>query len=112
MFTSGLIGHAHCRLITLVLALRHLIENHSIMFPKSNPFYANRSTYFIGHIVLLVAIVFVRGGQLKPSHETKATEGEMTSQQAKGSVKVENHKDISVTHVANNNALYRLNRNA
>jgi len=80
-----------------------------LRFDFSLTFY--RSTYFIGHILLIGAIVLTPGGKSKPSHEAKAAEVTMTTQLSSGSVKMENHRDISVSRVANNNALYRLNRN-
>lgn len=71
-----------------------------------------RSTYFVGHILLIGAIIFIRGGKPKPSHEAKAANSGMTSQLSSGRAQTESQKDISATRVANNNALYRLNRDA
>lgn len=67
-----------------------------------------RSTYFIGHILLLLPIIFVHGTP-KPSHDAF-----MTSQDSNGisNSKAMNGKDIPTSHVANNNAILRRNRSA
>ncbi|XP_073250221.1 lysophospholipid acyltransferase 1-like isoform X1 [Porites lutea] len=71
-----------------------------------------RSTYFIVHILLIGAIIFIPGGRPKPSHEAKAVNGAVTSQQARQEVQTESNKDVSVTRIANNNALFRHSRSA
>jgi len=67
-----------------------------------------RSAYFIGHILLLLPIIFVHGTP-KPSHDAF-----MKSQDSNGisNSKAMNGKDIPTSHVANNNAILRRNRSA
>ena len=84
----------------------------AISFSWPNPIYLNRSTYFIVHILLIGAIIFIPGGRPKPSHEAKAVNGAVTSQQARQEVQTESNKDVSVTRIANNNALFRHSRSA
>ena len=73
-------------------------------------FYVTRSTYFIGHILSIGALIICPGSKPKPSHDTKGAIGAVTAQDSNGSAKVEKHKDISLPSLANNNALHRLNR--
>jgi len=66
-----------------------------------------RSTYFIGHILLIAGLVIFRGKKPKPSHDAKVADGSVTSQQ---STKPEIHRNIPLPSLANNNALHRDNR--
>ena len=84
----------------------------AISFSWPNPIYLNRSTYFIVHILLIGAIIFIPGGRPKSSHEAKTVNGAVTSQQVRQEVQTESHKDASETRIANNNALFRHNRSA
>ncbi|KAL9962975.1 hypothetical protein ACROYT_G032134 [Oculina patagonica] len=66
-----------------------------------------RSTYFIGHMMLIGGLIIFSGGSPKPSHDAKEADSAVTSQYP---AKPESHKDAPVSTVANNNALHRLNR--
>ncbi|KAJ7361775.1 Lysophospholipid acyltransferase 2 [Desmophyllum pertusum] len=69
-----------------------------------------RSTYFIGHLILIGGIIICLGGRSKPSHDAKGTDSAVTSQDSRESAKVDKHKDVSLPGLANNNALHRFNR--
>lgn len=71
-----------------------------LRFDLSMNFY--RSTYFIGHILLIATLIICPSGKRRPSHDAN---GSVTPS---GSFKFEmSHKDDSVSSLANNNASHR-----
>ncbi|CAH3150776.1 unnamed protein product [Pocillopora meandrina] len=74
-----------------------------LRFDLSMNFY--RSTYFIGHILLIATLIICPSGKPRPSHDARGANGSVTPS---GSFKFElNHKDDSLPSLANNNALHR-----
>jgi len=66
-----------------------------------------RSTYFIGHILLIGGLIIFSVERPKPSHEAKNADVSVTSQH---SSKPEIHTNVPLPSAANNNALHRDNR--
>lgn len=74
-----------------------------LRFDLSMNFY--RSTYFIGHILLITTLIICPSGKPRPSHDARDANGSVTPS---GSFKFElNHKGDSLPSLANNNALHR-----